>query len=441
MGEETLGRAVLALSTDNSGLDSGLNAAHGKTQDWVGKVGKVLGGIAIGALVIKGVNALTDGMKDIVGGAIDAQNIQAQLGNVLESTGGKAGMTAASINALAASLQAVTPFEDDVIVAGQNMLLTFTSIGKDVFPAATETMLNMSTAMGTDLQSSAIQLGKALNDPIAGIGALSRVGVQFTADQKEQIKVMVESGNLMGAQKVILGELQTEFGGAATAAGTTFAGQMSILNNQISGVKDELGLALIPVLSDLAKKYGPDVIVMVKDLAGWMMSDLIPAIRDIAQWMGTNLPPAIASASAAFRSIRDTINDFNTFTNNAMRAVQSLKDLLGRPIPNPFQGVLDAMSRVSSFKLPSWMTNTYHIPGFASGTSYAPGGFARVGENGPEVVALPRGSQVYPNGQGPSMGGITINQTFAFGTPEATRQAAYSGAMSGLDAARARGLR
>ncbi len=37
------------------------------------------------------------------------------------------------------------------------------------------------------------------------------------------------------------------------------------------------------------------------------------------------------------------------------------------------------------------------IPGFASGTDFAPGGLAVVGERGPELVNLPRGSQVIPN--------------------------------------------
>ena len=37
------------------------------------------------------------------------------------------------------------------------------------------------------------------------------------------------------------------------------------------------------------------------------------------------------------------------------------------------------------------------IPGFATGTSFAPGGMALVGERGPEVVNLPKGSSVTPN--------------------------------------------
>ena len=39
------------------------------------------------------------------------------------------------------------------------------------------------------------------------------------------------------------------------------------------------------------------------------------------------------------------------------------------------------------------------IRGYAVGTQYHPGGLAMVGEEGPELVNLPRGSQVYTNGE------------------------------------------
>lgn len=43
------------------------------------------------------------------------------------------------------------------------------------------------------------------------------------------------------------------------------------------------------------------------------------------------------------------------------------------------------------------------IPGFADGTNFAPGGLAMVGERGRELVQLPRGSRVIPNGQTEAM--------------------------------------
>jgi phage-related minor tail protein len=109
----------------------------------------------------------------------------------------------------------------ELIINSQNVLLTFTKVrneagkGNDIFTQGTKAALNLSTALGTDLQASTIQVGKALNDPIKGVTALQRVGVSFTAAQKDQIAAMVKSGDTMGAQKLILGELSTEFGGAA----------------------------------------------------------------------------------------------------------------------------------------------------------------------------------------------------------------------------------
>src|SRR4029453_3372150 len=81
-------------------------------------------------------------------------------------------------------------------------------------------MTDLSVAMGIDLTSAATMVGKALNDPITGLTSLTRVGVQFTDQQKEQIERMVEHNNLLGAQKIILGELTTEFGGSAAAQAT-----------------------------------------------------------------------------------------------------------------------------------------------------------------------------------------------------------------------------
>jgi zinc transporter ZupT len=81
------------------------------------------------------------------------------------------------------------------------------------------------------------------------------VGVNFTDEQKDQIKAMVEAGDIMGAQKIILQELQTEFGGSAVAAGQTFGGQMDILGNRIANVKEAIGGELLPILTELATRF------------------------------------------------------------------------------------------------------------------------------------------------------------------------------------------
>ena len=78
----------------------------------------------------------------------------------------------------------------------------------------------MSVALGQDLKSSAIQVGKALQDPEKGITALRRVGVAFTSQQEDRIQKWVEEGQILRAQRRILKELTVEFGGSAAAQAT-----------------------------------------------------------------------------------------------------------------------------------------------------------------------------------------------------------------------------
>lgn len=218
-----------------------------------------LGGMneALSTSIVKGL-ALYDSLKILGSGigkmitaAEESRREMAQTQAVLASTGGIAGVSAKNIVEYADSLSKVTNYDDEVIQGGENLLLTFTKIGKDVFPEATKTMLDMSAALDQDVKGSAIQLGKALNDPILGVTALRRVGVSFTEQQLEQIKVMQNSGNILGAQKIILAELKTEFGGAATAT----ADFRTIFKNMAGNVVESIGGLMLPAIDGVLKSF------------------------------------------------------------------------------------------------------------------------------------------------------------------------------------------
>jgi hypothetical protein len=136
-------------------------------------------------------------------------------------------------------------------------------------------MQDMAVAMnggnleGIDLKGTAIQLGKALNvtaGDTAGatraMSALQRVGVRFTDDQKKLGAEMIKNNDVMGFQSLILGELETEFGGAAEAAGDTFAGQSAKLKNELGNLGETIGGDLIPVLTDMASWMNKNLIQM-----------------------------------------------------------------------------------------------------------------------------------------------------------------------------------
>lgn len=207
-------------------------------------------GVTLG--VTAAVGALAAGFKFVVSSAAEAQVVQAQLGAVLKSTGGAAGMSADEVNDLATRLSGLSGVEDETIIKAEAVLLTFTKVSEEVFPGATEAALNMSAALGIDLQGSIIQVGKALNDPIQGVTALRRVGVAFTKDQMDMIQALVDSNQTLEAQKLILGELETEFGGAAEAMGSTFTGNVNKLKVAFGNLGEAIGTRMLPGLTAAA---------------------------------------------------------------------------------------------------------------------------------------------------------------------------------------------
>lgn len=309
-----------------------------------------LGGLAKGALAAglgiaaAGVTALTGVLVTSVGAAADAERVTAQLEAVIRSTGGAAGLTVADVQALGTSLSNLSTFEDDAINSASALMLTFTNVGSEVFPTAMQAVLDMSTAMGQDLSSSTVQLGKALNDPIAGITALSRVGVSFTEDQKTMIEGMVEAGDTMGAQKIILAELAKEFGGSASAQAETFTGKMAQMRNRIGEVQEGIGTALLPVLSTLVDTYGPKLLTAAENagtfFAAFVSGDAVGARTALEEMFGKDNVAKVEALSAKFNEIATTVGPaLITFFDNAQKAVQPLADVVIPALQEAFQQV------------------------------------------------------------------------------------------------------
>jgi hypothetical protein len=167
---------------------------------------------------------------------------QAQLAAVLRSTASASRQTVDSLNEQSAALARLTSFEDDAITSAQVLLLSFNKIQGDTFPKATRAVLDLATllAAGTagqpDLKGAAMQVGKALQDPILGVSALSRAGVQFSESQREMIKGLVESNRLLDAQQLILDELTVQTAGQAEAMRNTFGGAIQGLLNEVNNL-------------------------------------------------------------------------------------------------------------------------------------------------------------------------------------------------------------
>lgn len=181
----------------------------------------------------------------------DADKASAQLTATLQSTGFAAGLTKEALDKQAESLMNMSTFDDDAITGAQSLLLTFTNIKDEVFNQTIPAIADLATKMDGDLKGATMQVGKALQDPTQGMAALRRVGISFSESQQTVIKRMQQTGDLAGAQKMILAELNKEFGGSAAAAAGTYAGQMQILQHQFGNVKEEIGSMVASLLIKL----------------------------------------------------------------------------------------------------------------------------------------------------------------------------------------------
>jgi len=224
-------RIVAKLILDKSEYNKGLTQAKTDTQNFskegtksTGALGdsfKALTGVSFGmaggiAFAGMALQKTIQFIKECEQAANESNIVMAKQEAILKATGYAAGVTAKQLSEMAAIESKKTGIDDEAIANAQSMMLTFRNIGQNEFPRAMRAALDLQTTFGS-LDSASLQLGKALNDPIKGVTALSKSGVTFSEVQKEQIRGFVETNQLAKAQAIILAEVEKQVGGTAEA--------------------------------------------------------------------------------------------------------------------------------------------------------------------------------------------------------------------------------
>src|SRR5262245_24261391 len=347
----------------------------------LGTLGTVAGGVALAGVVALG-GAIAGGVAD----AREQAQIMAQTEAVIKSTGDAAGVSAQHVADYASSLSAAAGkslFGDAQIQQSTNLLLTFTEIKGATLDAATAISVDMAQALGGAPKDAAIQLGKALNDPINGVTALTRVGVTFSDQQKEQIKTMQLAGDTAGAQAVILAELNKEFGGSAEAAAKADGG-MAQFKDSLGETFEAVGTKLLPVLNQFgAWLNSPDVqqaisvfaeklaqgIVIAADvltkylipaivtLYNWLAPLLGPILQEIGRALSEDLPRGIDRVIAGWNALKQALSDFDT---NYIEPIVRGWNAVVQAVTDAYTWFQRIGTSISSITLPSWLTG--HSP-------------------------------------------------------------------------------
>ncbi len=292
-------------------IDASMNLHQrnvGNYPNVVNKIGGAFRSLAASVLSFISINSFFTFMKSSISEAKTAEQNYAKLAAVIRSTGSAAGVSALEMQKLATELQAATGIEDDAIINGQALLLTFTKIGKEVMPQAVESMLDMSKTLGTDVSAAAIQLGKALNDPVKGITALRRAGVQMTEQQQDQIKAFVKSGDILSAQKIILGEIKTQMGGVAQAMAQTDSGKIKSISIAFGELKEALGA-----------RWQKDV----ASASGWLNK----LMRDAKGFIEIKMSETLKDQTARVNALTLALSDSNLPAGERNKIYNELKEI------------------------------------------------------------------------------------------------------------------
>ena len=328
----------VAILADNSSFKRGLKDSESSLKKFTGSVGKITKLVGAGAVVAGAAvgGIFVEGLKS----AADYQKITARTNNVIKTTKGAAHISAQGVKELADHVESYSNVSDEAVQSGENLLLTFRNVrneagkGNDIFTQTTKLATDMSTALGTDVPTAAMQLGKALNDPTKGMSKLMRSGVSFTQQQVDMVKKLQASGDTLGAQKVILKEVNKEFGGAAKAAGSTFSGSVTRLKNSFSDLTRDALTPLLPVLTNVVDYIAKKGIPFVKDFAGKLsriaslgwgkLQDAAGAVKDFFT-NGAGHEPMVK----AIQAIHDAASGIARGFKRAAGDVGDLKNKLG----------------------------------------------------------------------------------------------------------------
>jgi hypothetical protein len=308
------------LETKFNGLGNTVNKAQTPFKNFGSTIRTLLPAVGIAGLVMF--------TKQVITAGEESKKSDARLRQIATSMGifgDDVGAVTTRLQTYADTMARQTGIDDDVIKKTQAKLLTFKELAASAgslggaFDRATAAAVDMAAAGFGEATSNAVQLGKALNDPIKGVTALTRSGITFTEAEKAKIGVMVQSGKMLEAQKFVLAAIETQVGGTAKAT----ASATDRMKQAYGQVQEAIGLALLPMLEKFADwftKVAPKIETFFKQLndptteAGKKWAEFTGAVQNAFKWLVQNADAvknwaiAIGIATIAFGILNAVMN-------------------------------------------------------------------------------------------------------------------------------------
>ena len=141
-----------------------------------------------------------------------------------------------------------TLFNQEEFTRGFNLLTSFRKIGVDAYERVAQAAADIAQVNQVDVNTSFMQLAKALQDPERNLSNLNRSGIAFTKTQQDVIKELMKTNKTAEAHAMILSIVEESYNKLSQAAAEGFAGNVDSLGEAFRDFSETLGKALEPAL-------------------------------------------------------------------------------------------------------------------------------------------------------------------------------------------------
>lgn len=277
-----------------------------------GSVAKKIAGAAAG---IASAGAIKNLITDSVNGVMELERANTRLETLMMNVSGTTKAQVQDLIEYGDALELCTTIEGDATMAGASQLATF-QLSADTIKTLLPAFQDLAVAQyGVNVsQEQMIQSGNLIGKVMNGsTGALTKAGVSFTEAQEKILKTGTESEKAAALVDV----LGKNFGGLAQKMAQTDEGKIRQLKNAWGSVKDEIGFALLPVVSNTVSYFAAHIPQMRDAVSGFFgkIQSLYNACRPSIE----NLKNAFFDVGARIKEAFGNIN-----TGDLGAAIQNL---------------------------------------------------------------------------------------------------------------------
>ena len=307
------------LSATYKEMDDRVRGAKKSLEELGGETSKFwdrVKSFALGDVIGHAVEGMFDKLKEIVDGSQkayeEAEITQASLQNKLQQTGEVAGRTKPALDELQKSLMNLTGVDDDVIAKGEDVALTYTNVRgvilDQMIPAAVSLAAAQNNGKVTmeSMSAAADGLGKALDNPLVAKRSLRAMGISLNEQLETEIKTMVRNNDMMGAQQLIIDQVNKRYGNLAETLASTETGAAQKFETRIGNIQEVLGKWIVS-----GKQLGMEV--------------LDPFLSFVEDVVDTPLSETLHEDQRSFLAMRIELESNNTTIERRHEIIDKLK--------------------------------------------------------------------------------------------------------------------